>query len=79
MAATDWAESAIEILKYSSLNDLKMADNTILGMQTLITNLDGMSDVYGTQIDGMRRFVFLSKRSSQNKLQEKPPQTVLIW
>jgi len=39
-----------------------MADNTILGMQTLITNLDGMSDVYGTQIEGVLRFNFLSNK-----------------
>jgi hypothetical protein len=55
-----------------------MADNTILGMQTLITNLDGIVHACGTQIDGMLRFGFLFKRSGQNKLQEKPPQTVLI-
>jgi len=50
----------VEIL-FGRLNDFKMADNTILGMQTLITNLDGISDVYGTQIDGMLGFDFLSK------------------
>jgi hypothetical protein len=50
----------VEIL-YGRLNDFKMAENTILGMQTLITNLDGMSDAYGTPIDGMLGFDFLAK------------------
>lgn len=50
----------VEIL-FGRLNDFKMADQTILGMQTMITNLDGISDVYGTQIDGMLGFDFLSK------------------
>jgi hypothetical protein len=53
-------EGNVEIL-FGRLNDFKMGGNTILGMQTLITNLDGISDVYGTQIDGMLGFDFLSK------------------
>jgi hypothetical protein len=53
-------EGNVEIL-FGRLNDFQMNDNAILGMQTLVTNLDGISDVYGTQIDGMIGFDFLSK------------------
>jgi len=53
-------DDSVEIL-YGRLNDFKMAENIILGMQTLITNLDGISDAYGTPIDGMLGFDFLAK------------------
>ncbi|MCZ4407664.1 retropepsin-like aspartic protease [Cryomorphaceae bacterium 1068] len=53
-------EGNVEIL-FGRLNDFQISNNTILGMQTLITNLDGISDVYGTQIDGMLGFDFLAK------------------
>jgi len=53
-------EGNVEIL-FGRMNDFKIGNNSILGMQTLITNLDGISDVYGTQIDGMLGFDFLNK------------------
>lgn len=53
-------DNSVEIL-FGRLNDFKMGENTLLGMQTLIANLDGISDVYGTQIDGMLGYDFMSK------------------
>jgi hypothetical protein len=50
----------VEIL-FGRMNDFKLADQTILGMQTLVTNMDGMGEAYGTQMDGMLGFDFMSK------------------
>ncbi len=50
----------VEIL-IGRLNDFKMGESTIFGMQTLITNMDGMDAAYGTTVDGMLGFDFLAK------------------
>lgn len=50
----------LEII-YGRLNDFQLGETTLLGMQTLITNFDGMNSAYGTQVDGMLGFDFMAK------------------
>jgi len=50
----------VEII-YGRLNDFKLGETSLLGMQTLVTNFDGMSSAYGTQVDGMLGFDFMAK------------------
>jgi hypothetical protein len=51
---------SLEII-YGRMNDFKLGEETVLGMQTLITNFDGMSSAYGTSIDGMLGYDFMAK------------------
>jgi len=53
-------DGQVEIL-FGRMNDFQLNEETILGMQTVITNMDGMSEAYGTLIDGMLGFDFLAK------------------
>jgi hypothetical protein len=46
---------------YGLMNDFKIGDRAINGMQTLITNLNAMSEAYGQQIDGMLGCTFFEK------------------
>jgi len=47
---------------YGLMNDFSIGDRAINGMQTLVTNLNAMSEAYGQQIDGMLGCAFFEKR-----------------
>ena len=53
-------EGSLEII-YGRINYFKFGGTPIFGMQTLITNMDGMNVAYGTRIDGMLGYDFLAK------------------
>ncbi|MEM9050953.1 MAG: aspartyl protease family protein [Bacteroidota bacterium] len=53
-------DESVEIL-FGRMNNFQLGENSLLGMQTLITNMDDMSAAYGTTVDGMLGFDFLAK------------------
>jgi hypothetical protein len=53
-------DQSVEIL-FGRMNNFQIGESNILGMQTLITNMDDMSAAYGTTVDGMLGYDFLSK------------------
>ncbi len=46
---------------FGRMNDFKIGENEIREMETIITNLDALSDVYGTKTDGMLGYNFLQQ------------------
>ncbi len=43
------------------MNDFKLGNSPLNGMETIITDLDPLSDAYGVAIDGMLGFNFIQK------------------
>jgi len=52
--------SATEVL-FGTMNGLQFGPKKIDNMETIITNLDPLSEAYGTRIDGMLGYSFISK------------------
>ena len=50
--------SGSEVL-FGRMNDFTVGEHQIQNMETVITNLDALSDVYGTHIDGMLGYSFM--------------------
>jgi predicted aspartyl protease len=46
---------------YGAMNDFMFGSALLPGMETIITNLDNLSEAYGTHIDGILGYDFLSK------------------
>ena len=46
---------------YGTMNDFMYAGKSLSGMETIITNLDNLSEAYGTHIDGVLGCDFLSQ------------------
>ena len=46
---------------YGTMNNFIYFNKELTGMETIITNLDGLSDAYGVQIDGVLGYDFLNK------------------
>jgi predicted aspartyl protease len=46
---------------YGTMNNFVYNNKELIGMETIITNLDGLCDAYGVQIDGVLGFDFLEK------------------
>jgi len=46
---------------YGTMNNFTLGDQSINGMQTIITSLEKMSEAYGVDIDGMLGFDFFSQ------------------
>ena len=46
---------------YGTMNNFVYNNKELTGMETIITNLDGLCDAYGVQIDGVLGFDFLEK------------------
>jgi predicted aspartyl protease len=46
---------------YGTMNNFVYNNKELNGMETIITNLDGLCDAYGVQIDGVLGFDFLEK------------------
>lgn len=58
-AALKGAGSAgLEVL-FGRMNDFNLGNQPISDMETVITNLDGLSEAYGTHIDGMLGYSFM--------------------
>ncbi len=43
------------------MNDFSIGERHIDGMEVIISNLDALSEVYGTKIDGMLGFNFMEQ------------------
>ena len=43
------------------MNEFRLEGKKITGMETIIVNLDVLSEAYGTHIDGMLGYSFLEK------------------
>jgi hypothetical protein len=52
--------ATVEVL-YGTMSDLKFSNYQFGSMQTIVTNLDAMSEAYGRMIDGMLGFDFWEK------------------
>ena len=52
--------AASEVL-FGRMNDFTIGDRQIHDMETIITNLDALSEAYGTRIDGMLGYNFLEQ------------------
>ncbi len=52
--------STSEVL-FGNMSDFQFGDIKLSNMETIITNLDPLSEAYGTKIDGMFGYSFLSK------------------
>jgi hypothetical protein len=46
---------------YGTMNDFNIGNQSLPGMETVISNLTPLSDAYGLQIDGMLGYGFLTK------------------
>lgn len=46
---------------FGRMNDFVFGNNQIMNMETIITNLDALSEAYGTKIDGMLGYSFLEQ------------------
>lgn len=46
---------------FGRMNDFSIGNKQIKGMETVVSNLDALSDVYGTQIDGILGFNFMEQ------------------
>jgi len=46
---------------FGTMNDFLIGQNNLSNLETIITNLDPLSDAYGTKIDGMLGYSFISK------------------
>jgi len=55
------AGQATNEVLFGTMNDFKLEKKSLNGMQTIIANLDALSEVYGVAIDGMLGFSFLEK------------------
>ena len=55
------AGSARSEVLFGRMNDFKIGEKEISQMETIITNLDALSDVYGTRTDGMLGYNFLQQ------------------
>jgi predicted aspartyl protease len=62
--------SGAEVI-YGMMNDFTLNDNQIPGMDVVITNLDDLTEAYGTNIDGMLGYSFLNKGVIMINLQKK--------
>jgi predicted aspartyl protease len=56
---------------YGTMNNFIYFNKELTGMETIITNLDGLSDAYGVQIDGVLGYDFLNKGTVCINLQKK--------
>ncbi len=52
--------SSPEVL-YGKMNDFSFGKKQLPGMETIVTNLEPLSEAYGTHIDGMLGYTFLEK------------------
>ena len=46
---------------FGRMNDFSIGNRPFNGMETIVSNLDALSDVYGTKVDGMLGFNFLEQ------------------
>jgi hypothetical protein len=46
---------------FGRMNDFSMGNQQIKGMETIVSNLEALNDVYGTRIDGMLGFNFMEQ------------------
>jgi predicted aspartyl protease len=53
------AGSVVSEVLFGRMNDFTIGDRQIRNMETIITNLDALSEAYGTRIDGMLGYSFL--------------------
>lgn len=44
---------------FGRMNDFSIGNRPLSGMETIVSNLDGLGEVYGTKVDGMLGFNFL--------------------
>ncbi|HOI31186.1 MAG: retropepsin-like aspartic protease [Bacteroidales bacterium] len=56
---------------YGVMNDFKIGDVSLNGMQTIITNLNAMNDAYGISIDGMLGCAFFEQGVFHFNLKKK--------
>jgi predicted aspartyl protease len=52
--------ATVEVL-FGKIKDFKIGDHPLENMETIITNLDALSEAYGVQIDGMLGYNFISQ------------------
>ena len=55
------AGSQVNQVLFGTMNNFELGDRKLLNMETIITNLDHLTEAYGTHIDGMLGFNFLTK------------------
>ena len=55
------AGSASSDVLFGRMNDFSMGNRQIKGMETIVSNLDALSEVYGTRIDGILGFNFMEQ------------------
>jgi predicted aspartyl protease len=53
-------QASPEVL-YGKMNDFIFGNKQLTGMETIVTNLEPLSEAYGTHIDGMLGYTFLEK------------------
>jgi hypothetical protein len=46
---------------FGRMNDFSMGNMPLNGMETIVSNLDALSEVYGTKVDGMLGFNFMEQ------------------
>ena len=56
---------------YGTMNNFIYFNKELTGMETIITNLDGLSEAYGVQIDGVLGYDFLNKGTLCINLEKK--------
>lgn len=55
------AGSQVNQILYGIMNDFKLSSTRLHSMETIVSNLDHLSEAYGMHIDGMLGFNFLAK------------------
>ena len=60
-AGLSGAGSAGREVLYGKMNDFSIGNKQIKGMETIISNLESLSDAYGTKIDGILGFNFMEQ------------------
>ncbi len=60
-SALKGAGSASSEVLFGRMNDFSLGEIRIREMETIITNLDALSDAYGTKVDGMLGYNFLEQ------------------